>query len=823
VSTVAAATSTTRRIAALRTGTTTRQATGTTTLVSAWRCPSSSRAGRLPDGRQGWLPLNRRLSCSRRKRRDEKPLSRHDCRDAGVEAAVLVAEERRFRRSFLKPEKTFIMDKKPEIIKQIEKLWGKDFELNPAPKQPTTLDGLMVIKTNTPKYAIEGDQLIGLNLAGMDLDDGKWKKIVELLEREGVRLQALNLSGNKLSKFSLSSGLAGLTDLEIEGNPLKSPPEETMKMGKEAVLRFLKELATQGARELFEVKMLIVGEGETGKTTLWNLLQDPNHPVPDPDQKTTYGIKIHEGWEFSHLDHLSDKFLVNLWDFGGQDIQYMTHQFFLTRRSFYVLLADGRQEVANFPYWLEIIQLLGCEPNVKKKLPVLVVLNEKGNPIAKLPYDTETVKDDYPKLNIIRREVDFAIKDDGRLEALTKSIQEVLCHRIGHLPLTIPALWDYVRQELNDLRKSLNHIDTQKFREICENIGITEKQQQDDLSQLFHDLGVILHFREDPTLADFIVLSPQWAVNAVYAIMKHEEIKKVNQGRFDYPLLQQILTKEGYSAGEQANLLNLMLKNNLEVCFRARENGKEIFIAPQLLPENKPPRLKWKKSPETLRYIYHYPFMPKGIIGRLIVRLNEFIESSGKKKVVWEKGMVMQKDNCRAQVQYIEDKKQGRQIIKIEVQGKQAEDRKNVLRDIRQELESIHRRSFPSLRFFQKIPCTCSECGKSIEPFEHDFSELEALKNKGVTTAQCKTSGQNVPIKKLLDGVFKKEEIIINLGTLPKPDEPPIVRIHKENPPWYKQLWIIISGIVIALAIIAQATGNHIGKLLKLLGFEGWD
>jgi internalin A len=766
-------------------------------------------------GQAGWLPLNRLVVLSPARVPGRKgPDTRAGARSGGIGS----------RRAKIPPlnfniEKMFIM--KPEsIIQKIEEILGEGHKLKAAPTCPTPLDGLMVIKANTPKYAIERDQLAGLNLAGMDLDDGKWKKIVELLEREGVRLQALNLSGNKLSKFSLSSGLAGLTDLEIEGNPLKSPPEETMKMGKEAVLRFLKELATQGARELFEVKMLIVGEGETGKTTLWNLLQDPNHPVPDPDQKTTYGIKIHEGWEFSHLDRLSDKFLVNLWDFGGQDIQYMTHQFFLTRRSFYVLLADGRQEVANFPYWLEIIQLLGCEPNVKKKLPVLVVLNEKGNPIAKLPYDTETVKDDYPKLNIIRREVDFAIKDDGRLEALTKSIQEVLCHRIGHLPLTIPALWDYVRQELNDLRKSLNHIDTQKFREICENIGITEKQQQDDLSQLFHDLGVILHFREDPTLADFIVLSPQWAVNAVYAIMKHEEIKKVNQGRFDYPLLQQILTKEGYSAGEQANLLNLMLKNNLEVCFRARENGKEIFIAPQLLPENKPPRLKWKKSPETLRYIYHYPFMPKGIIGRLIVRLNEFIESSGKKKVVWEKGMVMQKDNCRAQVQYIEDKKQGRQIIKIEVQGKQAEDRKNVLRDIRQELESIHRRSFPSLRFFQKIPCTCSECGKSIEPFEHDFNQLETLKTKpNVSTAQCGSSGQNVPITQLMRGVFGDEDLQRprpNPGPTPDPKD-----FGDKDEPWIKKTWTWIFGVAVLIATICTIWGKGLLAILRDIGIMG--
>ncbi len=58
------------------------------------------------------------------------------------------------------------------------------------------------------------------------------------------------------------------------------------------VLRFLKVAAIQGVREVFEVKMLIVGKGGTGKTTLWNLLQNPDHPVPDPAQKSTTEISI---------------------------------------------------------------------------------------------------------------------------------------------------------------------------------------------------------------------------------------------------------------------------------------------------------------------------------------------------------------------------------------------------------------------------------------------------------------------------------------------------------------------------------------------------
>jgi internalin A len=722
---------------------------------------------------------------------------------------------------------------KPEVVKQIEKFFDKGFELHLPKNKIDPLRGVMGAQKDYPKYALdEKGQLIGLNLAGVNLDNAKWLEILGLLEKHGVRLQALDLNENKLTEFSLSPSLANLSYLDIDDNPLESPPREIMKQGKDAVLRFLKDLLVQGTRELFEVKMLIVGEGETGKTTLWNLLQNPDHPVLGAEQKSTVGIQIREGWKFKHLDRPDVEFLVNLWDFGGQDIQYMTHQFFLTRRSFYVLLADGRREVANFPYWLDIIELLGCEPKVEKPLPVLVVLNEKGNPIAKMPYDPETVKKDYRKLNIIKREVDFGKKDDGRIEALTKTIQEILCHKIDHLPLAIPTFWDNVRQRLYSLRTSINpinHINAERLAQICEEEGITDKQQQDDLSQVLHDLGIILHFREDVHLADFIILNPQWAVNAVYEIMKHKEVKTVNQGRFDKELLQRVWTEKGFTAGEQANLLNLMLKDNLEVCFEATENRKTIFIAPQLLPELKPAGLEWKETPETLRYIYHYPFMPRGIIGRLIVRLNEDIETSGKEKVVWENGMIIQKDSCRAQVQFVDDKAQGRQIIKMEVQGESAEGRKNVLRDIRQQLDIIHRRSFPSLRFFQKVPCNCFKCESSVDPFEHDFYSLqENKKENGINAkSQCGKSFENVPVKKLLEGVFKEDDIALKTEfsqEQPLNSNTPNIVINKRPPVTGSKDATNIFFYVVALVIVAGILLvflNSVGLWGALLGIAG--
>ncbi|MCI5223212.1 MAG: hypothetical protein D3924_11190, partial [Candidatus Electrothrix sp. AR4] len=168
--------------------------------------------------------------------------------------------------------------RKPKIIQHIEQLWDKNFDLHPAPIYPALLDGLMAFKEGQPKYALdEQGQLIGLNLAATELDDDRWQQITALLEEHAVHLLALNLCDNQLKNFVSPPGIAEMIALDLGDNPLEYPSQEALKQGQAAVLRFLQAAATQGTREAFEVKMLIVGEGETGKTTLWNLLQNPAH------------------------------------------------------------------------------------------------------------------------------------------------------------------------------------------------------------------------------------------------------------------------------------------------------------------------------------------------------------------------------------------------------------------------------------------------------------------------------------------------------------------------------------------------------------------
>ena len=180
-------------------------------------------------------------------------------------------------------------------------------------------------------------------------------------------VEYLDLSGNPISSLlpilpwlrrglALSTGFSG-PRIRVRDCPLTHPPVEIAEQGTNAILNYFSELEQQGEDHLFEAKVLIVGEGGAGKTSLERRLYQPDLDLPPPEA-TTRGIDI-----FRHaFTHSSGRpFRINVWDFGGQEIYASTHRFFLTRRSLYVLVDSTRQDArtaTDFQYWLDVIDVL---------------------------------------------------------------------------------------------------------------------------------------------------------------------------------------------------------------------------------------------------------------------------------------------------------------------------------------------------------------------------------------------------------------------------------------------------------------------------------
>ena len=158
------------------------------------------------------------------------------------------------------------------------------------------------------------------------------------------------------------------------------------------------------------------------------------------------------------------------------------------------------------------------------------------------------------------------------------------------------------------------------------------------LSRYLHDLGVFLHFQDDPLLARTVILQNQWATEAVFRILDDETVK-AQLGRFNRADCER-LWRDSVYADMHPELLALMQR--FELCYELADSKPQTWLAPQLLPPAKPVALADWGKPEDLVLRYRYDFMPKGIISRLTVRLHRFVRNP---EMAWVTGVLFERDS----------------------------------------------------------------------------------------------------------------------------------------------------------------------------------
>jgi hypothetical protein len=252
------------------------------------------------------------------------------------------------------------------------------------------------------------------------------------------------------------------------------------------------------------------------------------------------------------------------------------------------------------------------------------------------------------------------------------------------------------------------------------------------LSAYLHDLGICLHFQEDPVLQNIVILKPRWGTDAVYRALDDTELI-AGHGKFAQANLTRIWSDDRY-AGKHHALLRLMMK--FELCYQIPDT--ETYIAPQLLPVNQP-SYDWP-SAGNLVIRYEYDFMPKGLVTRLIVTMNHRIADQD---LVWRSGAIFQRDAIRAEV--VED--YPRRRITVRAAGP---DKHGLFTLIDDHLERIHS-SFPKLRLEKHVPCNCPKCGD--DPYLFPVSELREFAREG-EGIQCRRSKKLVDAGALLRELF---------------------------------------------------------------------
>jgi small GTP-binding protein len=567
--------------------------------------------------------------------------------------------------------------------------------------------------------------------------------------KELKSLTSLYLSNNQISDASFLKELKSLTSLIFSDNPNLDLPESLkekyylVRKDIDEIVRYYEQLEKEGEDYIYEAKVLIVGEPKAGKTTLFRKLQNPDYSPREATQaekESTIGVDI-EMLEFSFDEEKT--FKAHLWDFGGQEKQYVLHQYFFTERSLYLLLADDRKELGNFNYWFEIIAALG------KDCPVLVVLNEINAKVKN--FDISVYKREFGEkiLDIEEKSVNFANNADGRFANLANEIKTKL-KNLEHIGKPLPKTWVKVRERLQEIKAPIIGIDD--YETICEESGVEKPEYRRQILEYLHDLGIALNYRQDANLQNKLILKPNWVIDALYVVLKDEKINK-SFGKFSSDDVFGLW--KDYKADEKTILLQLMQKGKFEVAYKLE--GKNEYIAPILLPEIAP-EYDFDET-DSLQIHFEYAFKPKGIISRLIVRFHENIAlRADGEQIVWKKGVLLGYKNSLARI--IESERSRK--ITITVSGASPVENRELITIIRTEIKRIHRDWFENrLSFEEKIPCYCEVCQAESEP---QFYELETVESYYAINQEinCDKSVkakrlQRVNPRRLLEGVYIEE------------------------------------------------------------------
>jgi len=547
----------------------------------------------------------------------------------------------------------------------------------------------------------------------------------------------------------------------LGGNPFQSPPPEIIMQGNATIKAYFdalkqnlgrkvnlymkggykeviisEKMLTDGniydfGRLLNELKVLFIGEGGAGKTSLSKLLRD--QPF-DPHENQTHGINI-DDWKVGDIT-------AHLWDFGGQEILRATHKFFLSKRSLYVLVLDNREK-RDEETWLKRIESFGGNS------PILIVLNKCDQDES---YDLD-------RKELVRRYSGLQTQDfyfvscaNGQgMEAFKQGLIAAF-KRVELINSVLPESWFQVKTALEQQQRQQHYISYNEFQKICFQQQIEETETQDILARLLHDLGVSVHF-EDLALLDTHVLEPKWITEGVYKIITSPQLTE-QQGvlyltdlssilnpRSDLPgfkNLEGLTTAEYiYPPTKYAYLLELMKK--FELSYRLNDNA---VLIPQLLkPEE--PAFAFDDSGQVLRFQILYDYLDDSIMPRFIVALHQDIDN----RIQWRKGVLLKNAGFKSQA-VVRVNYQDRLLI-IMVKGEQKRDYFAV---IRKALHDIHA-SFE----WKKTPIELVPLPDN-PAFTVEYEELIGYELDGDDKYRVGKLRKIYSVSQLLDGIEKPEQ-----------------------------------------------------------------
>ena len=553
-------------------------------------------------------------------------------------------------------------------------------------------------------------------------------------------LEILNLSGARLNTLPITlRGLPRLHRLYVRNIPALNLPEELIRNPENprAILDYYFRAATETKRTLNEAKLILVGNEAVGKTSLVNYLV---RKEPCKDTPKTTGVAILEGVDVKNWkvdpDATGDTPLtLNVWDFGGQQVLYETHQFFLTARSLYLVVLSARKEneteqEAHLIGWLRSIRARTVED-----VPVIVVIN-KCEGEQNLQIDEERLKREFPVIKrFVRTSCRAEFKGRG-IDELRRAVVEVIRAELPHVRDQFPQSYFTVKEELAKTARLASILNTRTFRNKCRAQKITDRREQKNLLELLDRIGVVVKY-DDTTLLD-----PNWLTTAVYRVLTHPDVVATG-GEFAVGKLGALLAglaPKDYPPERWPFIAEMMERFGLSFRLPA---PADHYLVPNQFHVAEPALPGWD-APGLLRFRYEYRHPPaRGLLPRFVVFAHRHLT---RPRIAWLNGVVLGIQGCEVLVKMEPHERR----LAITVRGPELV-RRSALAVVREHFAAVHdlNKLVPGADVFAKIPVEIP--GAPGAAFDFEF--LETCERTNVPRVPCPGTSVLFGVRELLAGV----------------------------------------------------------------------
>lgn len=463
-------------------------------------------------------------------------------------------------------------------------------------------------------------------------------------------LEVLHLKGNQLE--NLPPGLEEIKTLKtlyLHGNPLSRFEKEVIAGGemdnsRDTVIAFLEGRHKSKGKliPLLEAKMVLVGNGEVGKSSIRIRLLDETAPLPDEKDRTP-ALEIAkltlENLD-THLTGLADpiNFTLNIWDFGGQGRYREIQQFFCSRKSLYLFVTatddkPDKEDYINFDYWLSMVNGFGYDKDSQSHCPVIYVMNKidlvgKGN-ISRDAADIgeKSMRSQFPN---IRQFIKISCEERINLAELKAGIRE-------HLPEIskdifaqhgYPGHWIAVKNWLDTFKSASglsentaglhkNYMPYPDYEAACmsDRFGLSSNEARQWLV-ILDRIGSVVYLEHNEELSRWVILNPNWIKDGIVKALDSKFIKK---GVLTSDLFEVIWPDN--NTDEHQIFISLMLAYKL--CYQRNDSfGDTELVVPALLPDEQPTLDVFFTKPAFRLKLAYDPFIPAGTVNKLIVRLH---------------------------------------------------------------------------------------------------------------------------------------------------------------------------------------------------------